>query len=689
MRERPGVGCRASGRLESSLEANWKAHVKKGRAMNNTEKKKSESKRARKSGRQSMTEESSTERKGNNSNPSNSLEDAVAPFSFPSEPSARAVASELGAAESSDKTFKWSSIKSIASSDKSSPGRLHSPSVSEPSMRLNPVIAKKMRLVREDNTVIDFSSERTMKAVSAPTDDESMGAYEKKLKMGKPARTDRIFGVFGAMLNNDPVPANMTVQSASTDLSSIRDTSMKKREAHKMPPKRTTWWQVTLYIINDTVGAWLILFSSIILGMYGWILGLVILVGMWPLNLYTAHLLWRCRNVFPGAISIGDLVYYLTRSTFAMYTAFFLINATIFLTLASQIETASSNIYWFFSASGAGDQKCYVVFLAGITAILLPLTQLRYLHSLSLMNALNILCMLIFVCSSIYAMASKGQSADANTRIEPYYDAIKASVNSDVNSDGEGVSAPILGLDIIITAYYYQLIILEVIAEMKDPNEFPKANYWATPVVLFVTIASGVCQYYYQGEEDELRDQSAVSVLNSIFDKSDSGRTPLAYVAIICFTIHMIGCCVIRSVVLTRSIHLLINPAVASAGTWRFRLEWTAISLAVLTSAWALTIFVREISLMSLLTGFLALLTSIVLPVVLYILVCRKRKLLNTIPKIEWILIAFILLFSLATFITYFVRLGMKTSDTHGENFSNSTIESVKNIMSCEGFTMN
>ena len=57
-----------------------------------------------------------------------------------------------------------------------------------------------------------------------------------------------------------------------------RTPSMEKREKNKMPPKRTQWWQVTLYIINDAVGAWLILYSSIMLGMYGWILGMFILI---------------------------------------------------------------------------------------------------------------------------------------------------------------------------------------------------------------------------------------------------------------------------------------------------------------------------------------------------------------------------------------------------------------------------
>ena len=188
-----------------------------------------------------------------------------------------------------------------------------------------------------------------------------------------------------------------------------RTPSMEKREKNKMPPKRTQWWQVTLYIINDAVGAWLILYSSIILGMYGWILGMFILIFLWPLNLYTAHLLWRCRNVFPGAISIGDLVYYLTRSPVAMYVTVFFVNVTILLTLASQIETSSANIYWFFSDNPMLDGECYVIFLVGVCAVLFPLTQLRYLHSLTGMNIVNIICMLIFVCISVYYLVMTGR----------------------------------------------------------------------------------------------------------------------------------------------------------------------------------------------------------------------------------------------------------------------------------------
>ena len=168
---------------------------------------------------------------------------------------------------------------------------------------------------------------------------------------------------------------------------------------------------------------------------------------------------------------------------------------------------------------------------------------------------------------------------------------------------------------------------------MEDPAEFPKANYWSTPIVLFVALASAATQYYYQGEEEELKDSTVQQVLTSIFDYDTDGRSVAAHVAVICFSVHMIGCCVLRSVILTRSFHLLINPVVANKNNWRARLEWAGISFVVILVAFVLTIFIRYLGLMALLNGFLALLTSIILPIVCYLICCGKRKIFKKMPK--------------------------------------------------------
>ena len=148
----------------------------------------------------------------------------------------------------------------------------------------------------------------------------------------------------------------------------------------------------------------------------------------------------------------------------------------------------------------------------------------------------------------------------------------------------------------------------------------------------------------------------------------------------------MIGCCVIRSVILTRSFHLLINPAVANQQTWRTRLEWLGISVVVLGLAFTLTLFIRFLGLMSILNGLLALLTSIALPVVLYILCCKKRKTLGKIPMPEWAVMVLILLLCLATIVAYVVLIVQRAVLSDGGEVSKSTMEQVREILDCSGF---
>lgn len=441
-----------------------------------------------------------------------------------------------------------------------------------------------------------------------------------------------------------------------------------------------------MYIINDVVGASLLLYSSLILGMYGWILGVILLIVVWPVNLYTAHLLWRCRNVFPGAISIGDLVYYITRSSVAMYVAFFFVNATILLTLVSQMEVAASNIYWFFALDvNLSEGECYIAFTALIAVALIPLTQLRYLHSLTLMNIVNIVCMLVFVCVTVYMLASGGRTPGAETDLKPEQSALDGEIFLE---DGYEFG-PILGLELLFGAYYYQVIILEIIAEMKDPAEFPKANYWSTPIVLFAALVTATTQYYYLGEDEEIREDTVEEVLQGIFDRDGDNKRPVvAYIAVVCFTVHMLGCCLIRSIILTRSLQLLFNPVSANRETWRTRLAWALISVFVLALAFVLTLFVNQLGLLSISMGFLTLITCILLPIVLYLVCCFKREALRQIPKIEWAAIVLISAVALVVFVINCIKSGQRYAETSASEFRNITMTELQTELECSSFQL-
>jgi len=366
-----------------------------------------------------------------------------------------------------------------------------------------------------------------------------------------------------------------------------------------------------------------------------------------------------------------------------MYTAFVFVNGTILLTLSSQMATAASNIYWFFSLDvQLTNGECMIAFTSMIAVLLLPLTQLRYLHSLTLMNIVNIACMLIFVGITVYFLVLHGRWPNAKTEIGPYWTGIAGNLSLAT----ENQSGPILGIEFLFSAYYYQTIILEIMAEMKDPSQFPKANYWSTPLVIFVTLVTSTTQYYYLGEYKELTDVQVTEVLESIFDFRSRGRNAVAYIGVICFSVHMIGCCVIKSIVLTRSLQLLINPKVANKSGWRARLEWVGISFGVLALAWTLTLFLNNFGLISVFTGFLTLVTTIILPIVLYLICCRKGT--AVCPKREWVLIGFILVFSIGVMVVNLIKIGQRfgTTGTTGDKISNITLTELERQTSCSDF---
>ena len=223
-------------------------------------------------------------------------------------------------------------------------------------------------------------------------------------------------------------------------------------------------------------------------------------------------------------------------------------------------------ILFYLFYLGFTTEQCEMAFIAGICIVLFPMTQLRTLHSLTIMNCINLVCMLCFVACFLYFLALNGKDENEVSRVGLNMEALAESVGSE-NINPKTHTSLLLGVDIALTAYQYQLLVLEIIAEMKDPMEFPKANYWCTPVVLFVVATCASFRYYFEGEVTDLNVTLPLAILESIFKREKN--LPLAYFAVICFSIHLMGCCLIRSVILTRSTQLLIHPKIANERTWR------------------------------------------------------------------------------------------------------------------------
>ena len=534
-------------------------------------------------------------------------------------------------------------------------------------LRLNPALVKQKGLkLWVDDSSASYHSDVYNRTGLAPVDDSDLQKYKEALEIKVSS------GTHGHKSSKRIFTGMFRVEGKSRSRLVRESDSLASRENYKMPPKKVEWWQVTLFLLNDINEAWFMFFAAMILGLYGWVLGIAMLVGLWPVSVYVTHLLWRCRNVFPGAVSIGDLVYYLSGSTWAMYITFFFVNLTIALTLAFNLNFVASSMYWLSSYTS---KRCYIVFLAGACLILLPLTQLRTLHSLTIINVINLLCLLCFAAIYMYFLVSGGRDADAVTSVGPNVEAWKGYLLESKEDQIRG--SPVVVVEIMVAAYHYQLLVLEIMAEMKDPREFPKANYWCTPFVLLLILSLACFRYYYQGAEENLTDIMPLDVISSAFDRN---QVALAYFGMACFAIKMLGSCLIRSIILTRSIQLLIHPKLANMRTWRSRIEWSGISLTVLVLTFLLGISVLGVLSLVTFMGILSSICAMSLPVCLFIWCSVKQS--KRIHWFEWLLMAAILALTLTMIVLYILKLGLNNT-TLMEQQSNFTRTAFHVITDC------
>ena len=90
---------------------------------------------------------------------------------------------------------------------------------------------------------------------------------------------------------------------------------------------------------------------------------------------------------------------------------------------------------------------------------------------------------------------------------------------------------------------------------------------------------------------------------------------------------------------------------------------------------------------MSLISGFLVIITSIMGPVILYLLCCRRTKQLKRIPWYDWFMIVAILTLSLATFAIYFVKFGWRIANNElGSDLRNGTATQIQTLFDCKDF---
>ena len=198
--------------------------------------------------------------------------------------------------------------------------------------------------------------------------------------------------------------------------------------------------------------------------------------------------------------------------------------------------------------------------------------------------------------------------------------------------------------------FYYQIVILEIIAEMEKPKEFPKANKIATAVVMLVYTVTAVVVYatYQGGDLNTLYSfRASTVVLLHPLQKHWVGRG-----AEFLLSCDLVGSSLVRFLILSRAVQLFVAPTHANEGGLRPRLEWLAISTAIVLAAGFLGMLIPDVHLFGRINGGLALLVCYIIPCTFF-LVAQYRRRKVTIARGEQAFLVLVIILGAAGLIFY------------------------------------
>ena len=411
-----------------------------------------------------------------------------------------------------------------------------------------------------------------------------------------------------------------------------------------VPPIRQTGWiNVIFIILADLVGTGVMSLPKDFADI-GYIPGVLILAVFGALTFFSGILLWRMHMTYPSGITYGNLAdaiggVHLKRTLFCFVFGYFAFVLVIYI---KNVAIALQNIFWMFDV-------CRYWFALAALGILIPLCQLRTLHSVSFAGMVSMLMIILVVC-----MLTFDAYATWDDRIKE--EVVVAPV---INP---GFTTYLSTLIDLVFAYGGQGLYLEVMAEMKNPVDFKKSLYFISSSMVVFYLWSATSLYLRYGHF------SQGSILYTIRGSAFKS------VASVFFFVHVcISFCLIAQVV-NRALHVRIAPKSVNKGDRTETIQWFCISVCTAVAAWLVCMIVPFITdiqniISAVCTGPL----TYFFPAFLYVLSCRKQG--HAISKVwEWPILAFMMVigvvFASAGTVTSFMTFADNLRTEHAHPFS-------------------
>jgi len=301
-------------------------------------------------------------------------------------------------------------------------------------------------------------------------------------------------------------------------------------------------------IIGDTLGAGLLTMPGAV-SMFGGFVGGIFIIGLLALNLHMCMLLWRMRMAFPHARTLGELA----EASFSKAPKWQ-------RTLMRQVTDNVQYMYVFFmlSADATSFGKgfgllffdvhvCLPVWVLIGGALILPIhARTKSLGGNKLLILFN--CIAVTGCVGLCMFHFHHGGVLLSRGVGAQFEAVTPMTLMGVLN----------GLNIMVFNFTIQFMIVEIAAEMDEPQKLPQAMWgYAYPFLAALFTLCGVGGYYYLGS-------SAQGLLIGHLPFGMTLRVTAACLVFIVFIAYLL-----KSVVLCKTLHTFCDPGHASGDSLR------------------------------------------------------------------------------------------------------------------------
>lgn len=374
-------------------------------------------------------------------------------------------------------------------------------------------------------------------------------------------------------------------------------------------------------LIGNTCTITAISFPAAFASLGGWANGIAAVVICVTMNAHLSVIVWRIYMAFPGHHHYGDLIYAAFEDTSPLQQnlAYILTNVTtygfILVSTGYNLLCMGTALGWIFN----GFQACLplLMLIAAVINIILQIGVRTY-RSLPPILSANVISVLIVVLVPLSYFASLGTEVTL------------APGSKIFATGGSSLAKEIQGFSTLIYTLTTQYLVVEMMSEMEDPKEFPKAACMHVPPfqLVFVVLA-GLGGYAYLGSG---------ATLNTP-DYLPFGHELKAVAFFFLFSAMMNS--VINSIFVCKLVHEKIDPS-SEPGSMRDWSVWSAVVTVVLLFSYLvanLVPFIKEFA--NLLGTSFGPACCCIVPIVTYARIYSKYG-EDKVPRIstaEWFLI--------------------------------------------------